>query len=98
MKKVKIMVDWNNSEVITKEEFETRKAEAKAEYLDDTNDLNRWLANKYHLDEVFNMTEQEKEEERAKYLADVERRALEEVMFDIEYITLDFEDVDFIED
>lgn len=98
MKKIKIMVDWNNSEVVTKEMFEEHKAEIISEYLDDTSEWNRWLAGKYYMNEVFNMTEQEKEKERAEYLADIERRALEEVMLDIEYVTLDIEDVDFIED
>ena len=98
MKKVKIMVDWNNSEVVTKEEFEVRKAEIISERLNDTDDWNEWLAGKYYLNEVFDLTEQKKEEERAEYLADVEHRALEEVMNDIEYVTLDFDDVIFIED
>lgn len=98
MKKIKIMVDWNNSEVITREELEARKAEIIAEHLGDTDDWNEWLAGKYYLNEVFDLTDQEKEEERAEYLADVEHRALEEVMRDIEYVTLDLEDVTFIED
>ena len=98
MKKIKIMVDWNNSEVITKKEFEARKAEIMSEHLSDTDDWNDWLAGKYYLNEVFDLTEQEKEEERTEYLADVEHRALEEVMRDIEYVTLDLEDVAFIED
>ena len=98
MKKIKIMVDWNNSEVITKEELEARKAEIMSEHLGDTDDWNEWLAGKYYLNEVFDLTEQEKEEERAEYLADVEHRALEEVMRDIEYVTLDLDDVAFIED
>lgn len=98
MKKIKIMVDWNNSEVVTKEELEARKAEIMSEHLSDTDDWNEWLASKYFLHEVFDLTEQEKEEERAEYLADVEHRALEEVMRDIEYVTLDLDDVAFIED
>lgn len=98
MKKIKIMVDWNNSEVITKKEFEARKAEIVSDHLSDEDDWNEWLAGKYYIREVFDLTEQEKEEERAEYLADVEHRALEEVMRDIEYVTLDLEDVDFIED
>lgn len=98
MKKIKIMVDWNNSEVVTKEELEARKAEIISEHLGDTDEWNEWLAGKYFLNEVFDLTEQEKEEERAEYLADVEHRALEEVMQDIEYVTLDLDDVAFIED
>ena len=98
MKKIKIMVDWNNAEVITKKEFEARKAEIISEYLDNTDDWNDWLAGKYYMTEVFDLTDQEKEEERAEYLANVEHRAIEEVMQDIEYVTLDFEDVTFIED
>ena len=98
MKKFKIMVDWNNSEVVTKEEFEARKAEVVSRYLSDAGDWNEWLASKYYMSEVFNLSEQEKAEERSKYLANVERRAIEEVMRDIEYVTLDFEDVTFIED
>lgn len=98
MKKIKIMVDWNNSEVITKEEFEARKAELIKERLDDVDDWNEWLAGKYFLSEVFDLSEEDKAEERANYLADVEHRTLEEVMRDIEYVTLDFDDVAFIED
>lgn len=98
MKKVKIMVDWNNSEVITKKEFEARKAEIVSELLRNTDDWNDWLAGKYYLTQVFDLTEQEKVEERAEYLADVEHRAIEEVMQDVEYVTLDLEDVTFIED
>jgi hypothetical protein len=98
MKKVKIMVDWNNSEVITKEEFEARKAEIVSERLSDADDWNEWLAGKYYMSEVFDLTEQEKVEERAEYLANVEHCAIEEVMQDIEWITLDLEDVTFIED
>ena len=98
MKKIKIMVDWNNSEVITKKEFEARKAEIVSEHLSDTDDWNNWLASKYYLSEVFDLTEQEKVEERSEYLADVEYRAIEEVMRDIEWVTLDIEDVTFIED
>ena len=98
MKKIKIMVDWNNSEVVTKEELEARKAEIVSDYLNDAGDWNEWLAGKYYIREVFDLSEQEKEEERSEYLADVEHRAIEEVMRDIEYVTLDLEDVDFIED
>ena len=98
MKKIKIMVDWNNSEVVIKEELEARKAEVIAEYLGDTDDWNEWLAGKYYMNEVFDLTEKEKEEERAEYLEDVEHRALEEVMRDIECVTLYLEDVAFIED
>ena len=92
------MVDWNNSEVITKKEFEARKAEIVSELLRNTDDWNDWLAGKYYLTQVFDLTEQEKVEERAEYLADVEHRAIEEVMQDVEYVTLDLEDVTFIED
>ncbi len=98
MKKIKIMVDWNNSEIITKREFEARKAEIVSEHLSNTDDWNDWLAGKYYLTQVFDLTEQEKVEERAEYLADVEHRAIEEVMQDVEYVTLDLEDVTFIED
>ena len=98
MKKIKIMVDWNNSEVITKKEFETRKAEIVSDHLSDEDDWNEWLAGKYYIREVFDLSEQEKVEERSEYLADVEHRAIEEVMQDIEWVTLDLEDVDFIED
>lgn len=98
MKKIKIMVDWNNSEVITKEEFEARKAEIVSEHLSDEDDWNEWLAGKYYIREVFDLSEQEKVEERSEYLADVEHRAIEEVMQDIEWVTLDVEDVTFIED
>lgn len=98
MKKIKIMVDWNNSEVVTKEKYEERKAEALDSWVNDEDNWNDWLARKYYLREVFDMTEEEKEKERAEYLAHVEHRALEEVMEDIEYVTLDFEDVAFIED
>jgi hypothetical protein len=98
MKKIKIMVDWNNSEVVTKEEFEARKAEIVSRYLNDAGDWNEWLASKYYMSEVFNLSEQEKVEERSKYLANVEHRAIEEVMQDIEYMTLDLEEVTFIED
>ena len=98
MKKIKIMVDWDNSEVITKKEFEARKAEIISERLSDEDDWNEWLAGKYYIREVFDLTEQEKVEESAEYLADVEHRAIEEVMQDIEWVTLDVEDVTFIED
>ena len=98
MKKIKIMVDWNNSEVITKKEFEARKAEIVSDHLSDEDDWNEWLAGKYYIREVFDLSEQEKVEERSEYLADVEHRAIEEVMQDIEYVTLDLEDVAFIED
>ena len=98
MKKIKIMVDWNNSEIITKKEFEARKAEIVSDHLSDEDDWNEWLAGKYYIREVFDLTEQEKVEERSEYLADVEHRAIEEVMRDIEYVTLDLEDVAFIED
>lgn len=98
MKKIKIMVDWNNSEVITKKEFEARKAEIVSDHLSDEDDWNEWLAGKYYIREVFDLSEQEKVEERSEYLADVEHRAIEEVMQDIEWVTLDLEDVDFIED
>ena len=98
MKKIKIMVDWDNSEVITKKEFEARKAEIISERLSDEDDWNEWLAGKYYIREVFDLSEQEKVEERAEYLADVEHRAIEEVMQDIEWVTLDVEDVTFIED
>ena len=98
MKKIKIMVDWNNSEIITKKEFEARKAEIVSERLSDTDDWNEWLAGKYYMTEVFDLTEQEKVEERAEYLANVEHCAIEEVMQDIEWVTLDLEDVTFIED
>ena len=97
MKKIKIMVDWNNSEVVTKEEFEARKAEALDSWINDADNWNDWLAGKYYLREVFDMTEEEKEKERAEYLAHVECRALEEVMEDLEWITLDIEDVTVIE-
>lgn len=98
MKKVKILVDWGNSEIVTKEEYEARKENIISEHLNDVDDWNEWLAGKYFLNEVFDLTEQEKEEERAEYLADVEHRAIEEVMQDIEYVTLDLDDVIFIED
>lgn len=98
MKKIKIMVDWNNSEVVTKKEFEARKAEIVSDHLSDEDDWNEWLAGKYYIREVFDLSEQEKVEERSEYLADVEHRAIEEVMQDIEWVTLDLEDVDFIED
>lgn len=98
MKKIKLLVDWGNSEVITKEEFEARKAEAMSERLSDVDDWNEWLAGKYFLNEVFDLTAEEKEEERVAYLADVEHRAIEEVMNDLEYVTLDIDDVTFIED
>ena len=98
MKKIKIMVDWNNSEILTKREFEERKAEIVSELLGNTDDWNDWLAGKYYLTQVFDLTEQEKVEERSEYLADVEHRAIEEVMQDVEYVTLDLEDVTFIED
>lgn len=98
MKKIKIMVDWNNSEIITKKEFEARKAEIVSDHLSDEDDWNEWLAGKYYIREVFDLSEQEKVEERSEYLADVEHRAIEEVMQDIEWVTLDLEDVDFIED
>lgn len=98
MKKVKILMDWYNSEVITKEEYEARKAENISEILNDVNDWNDWLARKYYLREVFDMTEEEKEKECAEYLAHVERQATEDTMEDLEYVTLDLEDVIFIED
>ena len=98
MKKIKIMVDWNNSEIITKKESEARKAEIVSDHLSDEDDWNEWLAGKYYIREVFDLSEQEKVEERSEYLADVEHRAIEEVMQDIEWVTLDLEDVDFIED
>ena len=98
MKKIKIMVDWNNSEIITKKEFEARKAEIISDHLSDGDDWNEWLAGKYYIREVFDLSEQEKVEERSEYLADVEHRAIEEVMQDIEWVMLDLEDVDFIED
>lgn len=98
MKKVKILVDWCNSEIVTKEEYEARKENVISEHLNDVDDWNEWLAGKYCLSEVFDLTEQEKEEERAEYLVDVKHRAIEEVMRDVEYVTLDLEDVIFIED
>lgn len=98
MKKIKIMVDWNNSEIITKKEFEARKAEIVSDHLSDEDDWNEWLAGKYYIREVFDLSEQEKVEERSEYLADVEHHAIEEVMQDIEWVTLDLEDAAFIED
>jgi hypothetical protein len=92
------MVDWNNSEVVTKEDFEARKAEIISEHLSDVEDWNEWLAGKYCLNEVFDLSEREKEKERAEYLANLEHRAIEEVMYDITYVTLKFDDVTFIED
>jgi capsid portal protein len=98
MKKIKIMVDWSNSEVITKKEFEARKAEIISDHLSDEDDWNEWLAGKYYIREVFDLSEQEKVEERSEYLASVEHYAIEEVMQDIEWVTLDVDDVTFIED
>lgn len=98
MKKVKILVDWSNSEVITKEEFETRKAKELEWWANDADSWNDWLAGKYYLREVFDMTEKEKEEVRAEYLNDAENQVLEGIMEDLEWVTIDLEDVVFIED
>jgi hypothetical protein len=98
MKKVKILVDWSNSEVISKEEFETRQAKELEWWAKDEDSWNDWLANKYYLREVFNMTEEEKKKVRAEYLDDAENRVLEEIMEELEWVTIDLEDVIFIED
>ena len=98
MKKIKILVDWDNSKIITKEEYEARKAEALDRWANDEDEWNDWLARKYYLREVFDMTEEEKEKERAEYLAHAEHQVLEEVMEDLNWITLDIDDVIFIKD
>ena len=72
MKKIKILVDWINLEVVTKEDYEARKTETISDILNDTNDWNEWLDGKYFLNEIFDMTEQEKEIEHAEYLESVE--------------------------
>ena len=59
---VQIYINWNEQEVMTQEEYERIKEERLDEKLQDDWEFNEWLAGEYNLNEVFDMSEDDKDE------------------------------------
>lgn len=59
---ITVYVDYNNQEVLNEEEYQARLEEKIEEALEDEGEFNDWLAYEFTLQELFNMTAEERQE------------------------------------
>ena len=64
---VQVYINWVDREVMTQEEYERMRDDRLDEKLQDDWDFNEWLAGEYNLNEVFDMTDDDKDEVRERY-------------------------------
>lgn len=64
---VHIYINWNDQELMTQEEYERIRDDRLDEKLQDDWDFNEWLAGEYNLNEIFDMSEDEKDDVRDRY-------------------------------
>ena len=86
--KIKVYVDWKNKEILNEKEyneFHDREVNAIADrYFEDKYEFNEFLSdNDYDYADIFNMTDEEKEEVKAKWKAQCKDNA--EEIFGDEY-------------
>lgn len=97
MKRVKFWMDFDEKRVIGKKELEERLADQVEEDLKDHYAWEEWLSNNYGVLEMFNASEQEKRDIRAKYEELVKRDAWDELLNSLSEIEVDFEDLTIVE-
>lgn len=72
---VTVYVDYNNQEVLNEEEYQARLEEKIEGLLEDEWGFNEWLAEEYTLREVFEMTDEERQDALERWHATCEDNA-----------------------
>ena len=93
--KIKVYVDWNNKEILSEKdykEFKNRKVNEMADtYFEDKYSLEEFLSDNYNYADIFNMTNEEKEEAKAKWKAQCKDNAEENFGDEYDYDKIELE-------
>lgn len=78
---VHLMVNWRDEEIMTRKQYEEEKIPATVDSWENDSDVfAEWLANRYYPYEIWNMSNDERDSVREKFVHYCREKALDELI------------------